>query len=57
MSNRTESKIWQLILTACACTMWQAALLLLDKCKPLSCLACGVAVAVTIYAAECGNGN
>ena len=37
--------------------MWQAALLLLDKCKPLSCLACGVAVAVTIYAAECGNGN
>ena len=55
MNNRTKSKTWQALLFFCACMTWQAILLTLDKCKPLSCLFCGVAVAFTIAAARSGR--
>jgi len=57
MKNRTKEEIWKAATTACAYMTWNATLLMLDKCKTLSCLFCGVAVAFTIAAAKCGNRN
>ena len=55
MKNRTKEEIWKAATTACACMTWNATLLMLDKCKTLSCLFCGVAVAFTIAAARSGR--
>lgn len=55
MKNRTKEEIWKAATMACACMTWNATLLMLDKCKPLSCLFCGVAVALTIAAARSGR--
>lgn len=55
MKNSTKEEIWKAAITVCAFMTWNATLLMLDKCKPLSCLFCGVAVAFTIAAARSGR--